>query len=73
MKFTLVSANGTEDSQSAAGLLKCLFGGNEMNLAKLEKLIEYFTGTETEHTLRWAADTIRELQRQVNEQSAHQD
>lgn len=60
-------------SQSAAGLLKFLFGGNEMNLAKLEKLIEYFTGTETEQTLRWAADTIRELQRQVNEQSAHQD
>ena len=69
----MVSANDTAGFQSAVGLLKFLFGGNKMNLAKLEKLIEQFTGTDTEHTLRWAADTIRELQRQVNEQPAHQD
>lgn len=30
MTFTLASANGTADSRSAAGRLRCLFGGNEM-------------------------------------------
>jgi hypothetical protein len=61
MKFTLESAKDTAGFRSAAGLLRFLFGGNEMNLAKLEKLIEQFTGTDTEHTLRWAADKIRTL------------